>query len=79
MNRLIQLINVLVDIAFDELVARYPSLPLAWAQQFARELVEVLVRCAYDHVQREAELRAVYAKIEALLAGEEAANANPGD
>lgn len=61
------LVDALLALAADELSARFPNLPVAWAQKFARELVQAAVVWANDPVQREAELRAVYAKIEALL------------
>lgn len=61
------LIDALLALAAEELAKRFPGLPMAWAQQFARELIRVAVEFANDPVQREAEVRAVYAKIEALL------------
>jgi hypothetical protein len=65
------LIEALLMLLAEELAQRYPALPLAWVQQFARQLAAVLVQWANDPVQREAEVRAVYAHIEALLQGEE--------
>lgn len=66
-NALRMLIDGLLALAFEEIQQRFPTLPLAWAQQFARDLVRVGVEWANDPVQREAEIRAVYAKIESLL------------
>jgi hypothetical protein len=61
-----RLIESLLEIALEELTRRFPNLPLAWAKQFARELVIVAVELANDPVQREAEIRALYAKIQSL-------------
>ncbi|WP_156113875.1 hypothetical protein [Meiothermus ruber] len=65
-----QLLEVLLSIAAEELTRRFPQLPLAWANQFARELVKLAAEFANDPVQREAEIRALYARIEELLKGE---------
>ncbi len=61
------LIDGLLAVAFEELQKRYPALPLAWGQQFARDFIRIAVEWANDPVQREAEIRALYAKIESLL------------
>jgi len=60
-------IDGLLAVAFEELQKRYPTLSLAWGQQFARDLIRIGVEWANDPVQREAEIRALYAKIESLL------------
>lgn len=51
----------------DELARRFPALHPAWAQKFAREWGRILFEFFNDPVQREAEVRALFAKIEALL------------
>jgi hypothetical protein len=67
-----QLLEILLDIAAEELARRFPQLPLAWSRQFARELIKLGVEFANDPVQKEAEIRALYARIEELLKGEDA-------
>ncbi|MCX7689007.1 MAG: hypothetical protein N2045_13660 [Fimbriimonadales bacterium] len=71
-SSILKLVEALIGVAFDHLEQRFPGLPLAWAQQFARELAGILVQLANDPVQREAEIRGLYARIEELIRGEEA-------
>lgn len=62
-----KLLDVLLELAFEELRRRFPNLPVAWLQSFSRELVQILIGSIADPVQREAEIRALYAKIQSLL------------
>lgn len=61
------LINLLITALADELRKRYPALPVRIIQQLSFENAEILIRFFTDDVQREAELRALYAKAEYLL------------
>lgn len=65
-----RLLDALIALALEELARRFPQFPVAQLAPFARDIVILGVQWATDPVQREAEIRAVYAKIESLTGGQ---------
>ncbi len=65
MNSLLdKLVDLLLSAVQEELKKRYPELPIEKLLDLAIEYGEILVRFARDDVQREAEIRALYARAE---------------
>lgn len=62
-----RLIDALLAFAVEELARRFPNLPVRWLPQFASDLVRIGMEWATDDVQREAEVRALYAKIQSVI------------
>lgn len=58
-----QLLDALIALAIEELSRKFPHLPVAQLAPFARDIIVLSITLVTDPVQREAELRAIYAKL----------------
>lgn len=64
------LLDALLTLAIEELMRRFPSLPQGKLHMYARTMVIIAVQFS-DPIQREAEFRALYARIQSVLDGGE--------